>query len=64
MTVDVTLESRYDSRYDDSTDDDNPRSGLTPPPRFLSMKNDTGAQVVTSELSCTVTRNIQLLHAE
>ena len=55
MTVDMTVQMMMI-----------PRSGLTPPPRFLSMKNDTGAQVVTSELSRTVrvTRNIQLLHAD
>ena len=60
MTVDMTVQMMMI-----------PRSGLTPPPRFLSMKNDTGAQVVTSELSCLsvagtimVTRYIQLLDAE
>ena len=46
MTVDMTVQMMMI-----------PRSGLTPPPRFLSMKNDTGAQVVTSEISSFYMQN-------
>ena len=42
MTVDVTVNMTVDMTVQMMMI---PRSGLTPPPRFLSMKNDTGAQV-------------------